>query len=80
MFSLRIVQGFNLWALFLISLNDNSFGALYDIKPVGRVSSLDYENTLMQLLLEVKTEVSLLTKEIKELKETKQGKYVLFLV
>jgi hypothetical protein len=77
MFSLKIVQGFYLWVLFIISLSENSVGVLYDIKPVGHASSLDYENTLMQILLEVKTEVSLLTKEIKELKEIKMGKYKL---
>ncbi|XP_060553741.1 uncharacterized protein LOC132714841 isoform X1 [Ruditapes philippinarum] len=71
MFSIKTVQGFYLWVLFIISLSENSVGVLYDIKPVGHASSLDYENTLMQILLEVKTEVSLLTKEIKELKETK---------
>jgi hypothetical protein len=77
MFSRTIVQEFYLWVLFIISLSENSLGVLYDIKPVGHASSLDYGNTLMQILLEVKTEVSLLTKEIKELKETKISKYKL---
>ena len=74
MFSLKIVHGLYVVVLTIFSLSENSLGALYDISPVKSILGLESEQRLMQILLEVKSEVISLKKEIKDLKGRKQGK------